>query len=140
MIGNAVRYLFVMVAISLFLSTGALAGDAVVEPDGIAGSYVVSGWNPGSDTAAPPQYEGSVELTAWGEAWKYTGFMDDTPYVGVGVYDEATGILSLSFHSEDGSEAGAIMLKTIKGGLSGRWVFAGVGNGVLGTETWTRKP
>lgn len=140
MIGKTVGYLLAIVVFSLFLSTGALAGDHVAGPEGIAGTYAVTGWNPGGDTAALPQYQGTVVLTAWGEGWKYRGVVDGTPYVGAGVFDEATGVLSLSFRSVDGSESGATMLKATAEGFSGRWVYAGKGNGALGTETWTRRP
>lgn len=140
MIGNAARYLFVVIAFSLILSGVVSAGDAVAEPGTIAGSYAVSGWDPGGDATAPPHYQGSVELTAWGEGWKYRGVMDGTAYVGVGVFDAQTGVLSLSFRSEDGSESGVAALRATSDGFSGRWVFASVGKGALGTETWTRKP
>lgn len=140
MIGKTVRYLFAIVVFSLFLFTAALAGDAVAGPGDIAGTYAVTGWNPGGDMAGLPQYQGSVELTAWGEGWKYRGVMDGIPHVGAGVFDEATGVLSLSFRSVDGSESGATMLRATEDGFSGRWVYAGKGNGALGAETWTRRP
>lgn len=140
MIGKSSRYLLVIMIFSLFLSGVVPMRDAVAGPGDIAGSYAVSGWNPGSDTTGPPQYQGMVELTAWGEVWKYRGFMDGAAYVGVGVFDAETGSMSLSFRSEDGSESGVTVLKATGDGFSGRWVFEGVGSGTLGTETWTRKP
>ena len=140
MIGKTARYILVIMAFSLFLSGVVPTGDAVAGPGNIAGSYAVSGWNPGSNTTGPPQYQGIAELTAWGDAWKYRGFMDGTAYVGVGVFDPLAGVLSLSFRSEDGSESGVTTLRMVGDRFSGHWVFAGVGNGILGAETWTRKP
>jgi hypothetical protein len=135
MIGNVARYLAVIVVFSLFT-----AGFSAADTADISGSYAVSGWNPGSDTAGTPDYTGTVELAGWGEAWKYRGEMDGHSYVGVGVYDKETRTLSLSFRSEDGSETGVTMLRAAPDGFSGKWVFAGVGDGACGTEAWTRKP
>ncbi|WP_285907787.1 hypothetical protein [Pseudodesulfovibrio pelocollis] len=133
MIKSALRYLLVIMAVSLFVPGLGSAGSA-----DISGNYAVTGWNPGSDPAGPKDYDGAVVLTAWGEVWKYRGEMDGHVYVGVGFFDEAARTLSLSFTSEDGSEAGVTVLKATQDGFSGRWVFAGVGDGVTGHETWTR--
>ncbi|MFH1914779.1 MAG: hypothetical protein ABIK45_10950 [Pseudomonadota bacterium] len=133
MIKNALRYLLVIMAISLFVP-----GLASAESADISGSYAVTGWDPGSDPSGPKDYDGSVLLTAWGEAWKYRGEMDGQVYVGVGFYDAAAQTLSLSFTSEAGTEAGVTVLKATQDGFTGRWVFAGVGDGVTGREAWTR--
>jgi hypothetical protein len=125
----------VIALFSLILSSSALAAGA---PD-IAGEYVVSGWDPGHSRADVPDYKGWVELTAWGQAWKYRGFMDGMSYVGVGILDAGTGTLSLSFRSEDGAETGVTMLKMTGDGFDGQWVFAGSGDGVPGCEIWARK-
>jgi hypothetical protein len=135
MIKNIAMHLAVIVVFSL-----STAGLAAADPADLSGSYAVAGWNPGSDTSGTPDYTGSVELAGWGEAWKYRGDMDGHSYVGVGVYDEETRTLSLSFCSGDGTESGVTMLKAVPDGFSGKWVFAGVGDGACGTEAWTRKP
>ncbi|MUM77188.1 hypothetical protein GKC30_06035 [Pseudodesulfovibrio sp. F-1] len=133
MIKHALRSFLILMTVALFVPGPALAGGA-----DIAGSYAVAGWDPGSDPSGPKDYEGTVGLTAWGEAWKYRGEMDGHVYVGVGFFDESAGTLSLSFTSEDGSEAGVTVLKATGDGFSGKWVFAGVGNGLTGREIWTR--
>jgi len=133
MIKNALRYLLVIMAVSLWAPGMASAGSV-----DLSGNYTVTGWDPGSDPAGPKDYDGAVVLTAWGEVWKYRGEMDGHVYVGVGFFDESSRTLSLSFTSEDGSEAGVTVLKVAGDGFSGKWVFAGVGNGVTGREIWTR--
>ena len=130
------RYLFIILSFSLILTPSASYATA---PKSLEGEYMVRGWKPGNRSTDIPDYKGWVELTPWGEAWKYRGFMDRHSYHGVGLYDHETGTLSLSFTDEDNKESGVTVLKLIDGELKGSWVFIGLGKGKIGTEIWTKK-
>jgi len=128
-----------LITACLLLVTVMAANSLAAGPKDLAGEYVVAGWEPGSNISGTPDYKGWVTLQAWGEAWKYLGLMDGQNYTGVGIYDDLTGTLSLSFVNEDNSESGVTVLKHTIGQLKGRWVYVGYADGKTGTEIWTRK-
>jgi len=127
------RLILPLLILTFILPVSALAFDEAE----IKGKYEIAGWDPGS-TNASPDYTGTATLTPWGQSWKFRAAMDDTPYVGVGVFDAEIGVLSIAFHSLDDKENGVTQLRLEDGELKGQWTFEGVGDGRQGKEIWTK--
>jgi hypothetical protein len=62
-----------------------------------AGSYRIEGWNPGSSTSAPADYDGTaltqLEGQIEGEVFRFSGVIDGQTYLGKGIAHTKTGIL-----------------------------------------------
>lgn len=130
---------FRRVLVSIFSSTfiGGLilttAGEDKEKPDDLAGSYKCSGSGNGG------KYEGTVEVSKDGDAYRVEWEIAGAKHAGVGIYDKDKGVLSTSWASlvEGGVITGVAVYQVEKGKLSGRWA-AYPGDGKLYDEVWTR--
>lgn len=113
---------------------------AATSPASLEGLYAVQGWEPGGDSSAAPDYDGHIRLTRQGASYRLEGKMDDASYVGVGLMDHASGMLSLMFESQGGKERGATAMKRQPdGSLRGFWINLDSKDGRPGIEVWTRQ-
>jgi hypothetical protein len=107
------------------------------DKDLLAGTYRVTGWEPGQKQTAMTGYTGLVKLSRRGQGYQFKGLIDKEQFSGVGIFDRASGILSLSYKGSDQS-SGCTQLKLGKDGvLKGGWLYTGDKTGTLGHETWT---
>ncbi len=131
------RLYILLITLSLLLPCALSAHGAERKTD-LSGEYTVKGWEPGSDTKKAPDYEGVVVIKPYGPSWMYHGVMDGQSYLGVGIYDEDTKKLSLSFTNTSKTENGVTVLSYKNGKLIGQWVYFGYADGMHGKEIWIK--
>lgn len=113
-------------------SAGGVVGSPPVASPEIAGSYSVTGTNPGGGGA----YTGSLLITKQDKVYQFSWKSGGSSYDGVGVVSENS--VGVAFSSgADGKGCSVVHYKVdATGSLSGRWGAWGVNNS--GTETATR--
>lgn len=117
-----------------FLSGRGLPG---ADPTGLAGSYEVIGWEPGSDFDSPAAYSGRVVLREQGAGYHFEGTVDGERFYGVGLYYPERQTLGLVFRGENG-KVGETLLVREGNILTGNWIYLDGDQGKAGKEVWRR--
>lgn len=107
------RFLIVFVSVLLFFNTAFAAN--------IEGTYSVTGWNPGANPDSPPAYTGKLAIIKKNETYELGWTIGTSVYGGIGIHDETTQTLSVSYADLQQGTFG-IVIYQIKGNtLEGRW-------------------
>lgn len=107
--------------------------------DQLTGLWQVRGWEPGHQTTAEPDYVGQTRLTKLGAGYYLEGQLDGENEKGVGLFDPASGALSLMFEADGGKAKGIAVFKLQPdGAMRGQWLYLQDQQGKLGVEIWTR--
>lgn len=100
---------------------------------GLAGSYKVEGWNPGTATANKPDYTGTLLLTDVGEGVTASWTVGEgSPTHGLGILSTLGGKRLLSIGYSDGDTGGIAVYEVSADGktLTGIWGPGGAGHEV----------
>jgi hypothetical protein len=100
---------------------------------GLAGSYKVEGWNPGTATSQKPDYTGTLLLTDVGEGVTASWTVGNgSPTHGLGILTSVGGKRLLSIGYNDGDTGGIAVYEVSPDGktLKGTWGAGGTGHEV----------
>ena len=104
----------------------------------IEGEYTARGWNPGVSTTRTPSYTGTVTIERVSVGvYQVQWTIGRQVFAGVGLYDEQTGTLAVSYAELQAGWFGIIRYRVSDGDLFGAWVVYGDTRGILGTEILT---
>ena len=129
-------HLATLLLAAAILASGANAPRAA---DAILGEYTVRGWEAGQNPAADTPYTGAARLIRRGGAIEFRGSVDGDAYAGIGLFDEASGMLALQYLEVRTGKIGVAHFRVLDGRLEGSWVWMSDEQGRLGREIWTPK-
>lgn len=114
---------------TLLVAVALLCSSALAFAADPAGSYSVSGTNPGNGSS----YRGSVTVSRTGNTYRVIWVVGGTRYTGTGIGNREG--LAVSYRS--GNSTGLALYGSDGGNWQGVWTYAGGHD--LGTEIWKRR-